>query len=286
MAANETSDRTVVVGVDGSDGSSIALEWALDKAAQFGQVRTVTSYQIAPLIDSYGAAYSNLDVFRESAEAQLRSVLEATDPDLFKHATIVQSHAGTALVQASADAALLVVGSRGRSALAETLLGSVGSYCVKHSKVPVAVIPEDTQTQKKLDKIAVGIDGSENSNAALRWACDNADPEGTVVAVGSFNPVWSSFDGYVPDIDALERGTRKMVEDVVAEVAGNTETGPKIELDIRCGDPRTELRSAGEDADLLVIGARGHRGVSHLLTGSVTTSLLHHPTGPTVVVPY
>jgi nucleotide-binding universal stress UspA family protein len=59
-----------------------------------------------------------------------------------------------------------------------------------------------------------------------------------------------------------------------------------VETHIGQGDPRIVLRDLAATADLLVIGARGHRGVSYLLLGSTTTSLLHHPLSPTVVVPF
>ena len=51
------------------------------------------------------------------------------------------------------------------------------------------------------------------------------------------------------------------------------------------GDPRTVLMDAAEEADLMVLGSRGHEGVAHLLVGSVTTSLVHKPVVATVVVP-
>jgi len=50
------------------------------------------------------------------------------------------------------------------------------------------------------------------------------------------------------------------------------------------GDPRSLLRAASADADMLVVGAQGHQGVAHLLLGSVSTALVHQPVVPTVVV--
>ena len=53
---------------------------------------------------------------------------------------LVRGHAGNALVGASQDADLLVVGSRGHSAVAEMLLGSVSHHCVQHAACPVVVV--------------------------------------------------------------------------------------------------------------------------------------------------
>jgi nucleotide-binding universal stress UspA family protein len=287
----ETSEpgQTVVVGVDGSEGSRVALEWALDKQHRLGQVRTVTAYQVGPFGDGFGSFADiepGIEVYQEAAEVQLRAVLETTDINLLETAAIFQSPAGPALVQACADASLLVVGNRGRSGLAEKLLGSVGSHCIKHSKVPVAVVPPDTPIQEPINRIAVGVDGSSNSRAALSWAIDHVEPDGTVIVVGCYDPTSYVMEGYIPALEVLEKQVQSSLEESVAEVVGNSEVGPTIEMEVRANGPRTALREVGESADLLVIGARGHRGVAYLMLGSVATSLLYHPTSATVVVPF
>lgn len=289
MDTTNATGRSVVVGVDGSEGSRTALKWAMNKQERFGKVRTVTAFRVGPF--DYGlAAFQSAEAIEEahrgSAEKRLREFLKDDYPNLMETATVVQSHPGEALVQAGAGADLLVVGNRGRSAIAEALIGSVGSHCVKHSKVPVAVVTPEATDSTSLEFIAVGVDGSANSMTALRWAFDHADPNGKVLAVGVYNPVAFAIDGYVPPIELLEKQTRSAVQDVVDEVMKNAEAGPEVEIEVRAGDPRTQLRAAGEEADLLVLGARGHRGVGYLLLGSVTTSILHHPTSTTVVVPH
>jgi nucleotide-binding universal stress UspA family protein len=60
---------------------------------------------------------------------------------------------------------------------------------------------------------------------------------------------------------------------------------PDLVRTLEYGDPRGVLRRLGEEADLLVLGARGHRGVAHLLLGSVTTGLVHQPLITTIVIP-
>ncbi len=267
----------------------MALQWAMDKQARFGKVRTLTAYRIGPFdygLGTFQSAEAIDEAHQSGAEKRLREVVQDDYPELMETATVVQAHPGTALVQAGAGADLVVLGSRGRSGIAEALLGSVGSHCVKHSKVPVAVITADAVQSESLSRIAVGIDGSANSLTALRWAVDHVDSDGKVVAVGVFNPVAFSIEGYVPPIELLEEQTHTTVQTAVDKVLENAEIGPEVEVEVRSGDPRTQLRTAGEEADLLVLGARGHQGVGYLFLGSVTTSILHHPTSPTVVVPY
>jgi len=82
----------------------------------------------------------------------------------------------------------------------------------------------------------------------------------------------------------LENDKLKEVADqAVARTIGDRDV--TVEVEVVLGDPRMVLRDMAADADLLVVGARGHRGAAYLLLGSVTTSLSHHPTVPTVVVP-
>ena len=284
-----SAQNAVIVGLDSTPGSRKALEWALDKADHFGPVRTVTAYRIGPFGDGFGThtgVSPDIGIYREAAEQTVREILEDVDPTLGDDSLLVESSAGPALVEAASFGSLLVLGSRERSAVAETILGSVGSYCVKHCTVPVVVIAGDVPADKALERIVVAVDGSDNSRAGLQWAIDHVQPDGVVTVVGVYNPVSSSFDGYVPPIELLEKQTREALDESISDVVGNSVICPTIELEIKAGDPRNELRDAAADADLLVVGARGHRGVSHLLMGSVTTSLLHHPTVPTVVVPY
>ena len=89
--------------------------------------------------------------------------------------------------------------------------------------------------------------------------------------------------------EATAAVVHRTVDEVLAAVHSGSdkpnEAGPSIKTVIRQGDPRIVLRDLASTADLLVIGARGHRGVAYLLLGSTTTSLLHHPVSPTVVVP-
>ena len=279
----------VIVGVDGSEHARQALRWAVAKTEILGPIVPVLAYTMQPLGAGLGMADMYADVERiiaEDAEARLRATIEEF-PHLTSRAKLVARHPGPALVSASADAGLLVVGSRGRSALAETLFGSVGSYCVKHATVPVAVVTEEAGADPTISRAVVGIDGSANSTRALEWAVRHVDPSGRVIAAGC----WTDHVFGEPPLPnpELERSTTKLVDEVIAQVApasaGDAELRPTIEPHIQRGDPRIVLRELASSVDLLVLGARGHRGVSYLLLGSTTSSLLHHPTSPTVVVP-
>ncbi len=286
--AGTVDNRQVVVGIDGSEHSRLALEWAVAKTPILGAVTPVLAYRVEPLGDGLGLpGFRNklLRIMRTDAEAFMKEAIEGF-PDVAERARIVVQAPGPALVAAADGADLLVVGNRGRGGLTETLFGSVGSYCVSHARVPIAVIIGGTVIRPTIDRVVVGVDGSANAARALAWAVRHTDTAGRVLAVGCWTDhVFSE----PPTIDPrLEAATRTKVEETVASVRADlddSERWPTVETHVERGDPRIVLRSVAATADLLVLGARGHRGVPHLLVGSTTTSLLHHPTVSTVVVP-
>lgn len=288
-AASDPNHGYVVVGLDGSDGSEVALDWAVHKSATLGPILPIATSYVDGLGDGVGVGDPGLyrdvwRIIREQAELRMAESLNKNYPDLVDRGQVIKGYPGPALVEAAKNHQLLVVGSRGRSALAETLLGSVASYCVKHATVPVAVIPRDTPTDEPLNHVLVGIDGSPNSTAALRWAVDNVAPGGQITALGSWTPAPWSME-MVPTLPEMGEETRRSIQRVVNRVVGETSEDVSIRIETKTGDARRVLRTAAADADLLVVGARGSRGVPYLLLGSVTTSLIHHPTVPTVVVP-
>jgi len=144
-----TAQGTIVVGVDGSDGSRAALEFALDEAARRGAaVRVVLAM---PEVDYWATAYGMSPSLAEELSTGLEKVGRDMVDDVVRarggaSAGIpIEVHAisgspGHVLVEQSRDADLLVVGHRGRGGFRSAVLGSVGLQCVVHAYVPVTVV--------------------------------------------------------------------------------------------------------------------------------------------------
>jgi nucleotide-binding universal stress UspA family protein len=137
-------------------------------------------------------------------------------------------------------------------------------------------------------KIVVGIDGSEGAKKALRWAVSEAQLRSAaieVIHVWNFSPLVDPIGGiaYVPMDDLLESAqavaanTVKSVEDVL----GDTRITTKVEQ----GSASQALLKAAVNADLLVVGRRGHGGFIGLLIGSTAEQVAHHAPCPVVIVP-
>jgi len=133
----------IVVGVDGSASSAVALEWAAHQAELTGDMlEAVTAWQWP---QSYGYPMPVPSGFDPAAEAT--KVLDTAvghirkaHPDVEIRTTVVEGYPAQVLVEASKGADLLVAGSRGHGELAGMLLGSVSEHCVTHAHCPVLVL--------------------------------------------------------------------------------------------------------------------------------------------------
>ncbi len=134
--------------------------------------------------------------------------------------------------------------------------------------------------------ILVGVDGSEGSRQALRWAIGDAAARGAVIQAVI---VWQrtfdyGSDRYWPVDKRIAEGARKRLAATVAEVVGQN---PAVEIDplVLEGDPGTMLCARSGAADLLVVGSRGLGGFAGLVLGSVSIKCAHHSRCPVVIVP-
>ena len=139
-----------------------------------------------------------------------------------------------------------------------------------------------------MERIVVGVDGSEGSIAALRWAIGEATLRGAVVeAVSSFHVPYVGAASVMPlmlDPEEFEAASRAVLRKVVEEVDASTLGEPVRQLVVE-GPASTVLVNAGRGASLLVVGARGHGGLTGMLLGSISRQVTEHATVPVVVVP-
>ena len=281
----ESSRRFVIVGVDGSNGSAVALRWALDHADQLGDIEPATTFVTGPMVREAGPPEAGGDPYRSEATRQLRSSLDSHAPWLVDAGAVIEHRAGPGLVKAAAASELLVVGTRGWGDRADLSVGSVGSYCARHSTVPVALIPAEVPTLHDHLDVVVGFDGSPHSQDALRWMLTHLRRSARVTVVRALTDESVAGEVLASSAGSAEETARNEIERGVAAVLDDVPGHPPVETAVLSGDPRAVLRSASSGADLLVVGARGHDVLELLLLGSVVSALAHHPTIPTIVVP-
>jgi nucleotide-binding universal stress UspA family protein len=141
-------------------------------------------------------------------------------------------------------------------------------------------------------RIVVGIDGSEGAHRALEWAVDEARLRGAsllVVHAWHVPPLVTGagpFDASVTlDADTIERVEKTAGEIVDRELAEVDTRGIELQRSVEARSPADALIAAASDADLLVVGTRGHGGFTGLLLGSVGQQVAHHAPCPVVIVP-
>ncbi|MER7306801.1 universal stress protein [Streptomyces griseoluteus] len=138
-------------------------------------------------------------------------------------------------------------------------------------------------------RIVVGVDGSESSKQALRWALRQAEVTGSVleaVTAWEYPQLYGSL-GWMPPLSEeevdFERIAHQVLLDAVKEVAG-PEPSVEMRTTVAFGPPTSVLLEASKGASLLVLGSRGHGGFTEALLGSVGQHCTHHATCPVVII--
>jgi nucleotide-binding universal stress UspA family protein len=135
-----------------------------------------------------------------------------------------------------------------------------------------------------VERIVVGVDGSESSRDALRWAVDEARRRQAAVEVVH---AWRTIP--VSDYLFTERepgGSSRYAQRLLDEAVEAVDTTDvTVERKLKTGGAAQALIHEAKGADLLVVGSRGHGGFSGLLLGSVSLQAAHHAPCPVVIVP-
>jgi len=292
----------VVAGVDFSTGSEAALAYAVWEARRRGlPLRLVQGFMVPAPCASPMAPFYDDEALIDLAEerlAQIAADVQAKYSGLEVTTKVVSGSGAMTLVAESASASLVVVGSRGQGGFGGLLLGSVAEQVSTHARCPAIVVRQSGQAVNDLPgtgRVLVGIDGSAASADALGFAFDEAASRAVpLIAVH----VWS-----VPQMTGLSVGTvwsrspmiaqaqlQEAADRVLAEaMAGWPEKYPTVEVKRRTvhGDePAHTLLdvSAEVEADLIVVGSRGHGGLVGRMLGSVGHTLVAHAQASVAVI--
>jgi nucleotide-binding universal stress UspA family protein len=136
----------IVVGVDGSEGAAIALDFAIKEAAlRRLKLRIVSAWEIpASVLASVVAGKEFYEEFRENAirvAQEAAALVQEREPTLEHEEIVVENQAAKALLENADDAELMVVGRRGHGSFTEMLLGSISRQVVVHAKCPLVIVP-------------------------------------------------------------------------------------------------------------------------------------------------
>lgn len=283
----------IVVGVDGSAESEAALLWAAREADAAGS--TLTAVLAWDLLDQhraggptpFDAAYDADDALR-SLDTVLTTTLGPERAARVERMAVCDLPV-RALLDASDDADLLVLGARGIGGFKALLLGSVSQQCLHHATCPVAIVRGDRHdVPERTARIVVGTDGSEPARRALDWALEaGRRHRAAVEAVTVWAPPYMTgevFTGVAFDPAPLAAAAGRTLDDAL-EAADTSGLPAPVTRTVSTGGAAATILRLAETADLVVVGSRGLGGFRELLLGSVSHQLAHHATCPVVVVP-
>ena len=287
----------VVVGLDGSDAARAALDWALETAhlrALPVHILHTWSVPLPPVALGPAVSGPSEDALREAAQTLLDEAVahaHAVAPDVEVVAALRTAAPAGALIDASAGAEVVVVGSRGLGTFAELLVGSVSVQVATHAQSPVAVVrPREVgePTGPDAGRIVVGVDGSELSLAAAQRAYEEASLRGREVTVlHAWEAPFFDAPGTSLDVERITQDIQDEQQELMLEsTAGLSERYPDVPVEHRLalGSGQQVLTDASRGAELLVVGSRGRGGFASLMLGSVSHAVLHHAACPVLIV--
>ncbi|MGH3626731.1 MAG: universal stress protein [Sciscionella sp.] len=254
-----------MVGIDDGSDSAVAQQWAAREAAMTHRPLTMVYAQFDPysVIPADAAIPPAVEFGVQPADADrmLADAVEAVrrfEPGVEIITYTEPANPARLLLEQAKDAALVVLGNRGASVLSELVLGTVCGAVA--AKAPCPVIAVSGQPAWPDAPIVVGVDGSMISAQAVEFAFDLAARRGVPLHLHR----------------VLRPGAPDATAEVEERVVPYVARYPGVTLRTACtrGEPVAALIQAAANAQLLVVGARGHGVTAGLLTGSVSHALL------------
>jgi nucleotide-binding universal stress UspA family protein len=294
----------LVVGVDGSEPSLRAVDWAADEAALRGVPLRLVYASLWERTE--GAALAE-GLGRSSEQGQADKIVEAAaarahrrEVDLKISTDVLAEGPVPVLLREARNACMVVVGSRGRSGIVEMLLGSVSLAVAARADCPVIVLRggHDHQTAAGAGagagagmrkRVVLGVGEEPHSSAAMRFAFQEAwERRVALEAVRAWRcPAHETTDHPLLAGEPAHYHERRATETLEAALGDAVADHPSVELHRRVveGAAHKVLLDASADAGLLVVGADRRHGHIGLQLGRVAHAVLHHSACPVAVVP-
>ncbi|MEU8936193.1 universal stress protein [Streptomyces sp. NPDC048409] len=286
--------RPITAGVDGTEESLAALDWAAREAVRRGlPLRVVHAWRYEEHEWLGGDPETQRGWVSDGVSESVRAVT-GRYPGLSATVDVVPGDPADVLVGAAAGAELLALGSRGHGPVAGFLLGSVGQQVIAGAARPVVLVrAEDEPAAEAAGReVVVGQQGGpQDSAAALEFAFETAAARGATVRVvraWTLPPVFAYSPGSLKLLDesgGLEPYEKKALSEAVRPLRERFPDVPVAEH-VEMGSAGQVLLSVAGRAQLMVVGRRAHRTAVGARIGSVAHGVLHHAGCPVAVVPH
>ena len=278
-AATAATVKPIIVGYDGSDGSQRAVLWAAHHAAAEERALVVVhcwlwpffTQDLGPVTDIKD---SGLQRAAERTAAEGLDLAKQAEPDVSVSVRLITGFPSEVLTKLSADASLLVTGTRGLGGFAGLLVGSVSLHLAAIASCPIAVIRDDQPDQ---GDVLVAVDGSAESDRAVTEAASLARTLREPLRVLHVRPYSKHALTSLPDPEhdpVIQQALNLLPADTDLTVIEDSFAEPSV--------PGVIVHHAHR-AICVVLGAKGNNTLGARL-GSTVHAVLHHAQGNVVVV--
>ncbi|MGE3154100.1 MAG: universal stress protein [Nitrospiraceae bacterium] len=183
----------------------------------------------------------------------------------------------------STQCELVAVGSQGRGRVAELILGSVSHRVVLHAPCASLLVRGDPG---KVQSVLLAVEGQEDSQRLVAWLHRHRFAQRVSLSLLSVAPSLHTGDDILGArhekwIGEIEQYAEQLVKDTAASLR---DLFPAVMPWVERGDPARCIAQAARQADLVVLGSHGWKGMGHFLLGSVSHAVLHQVACPVLIV--
>jgi nucleotide-binding universal stress UspA family protein len=288
--SHEVNQLPIVVGVDGSEQSDRAVQYAVVDARRRGTgiVLVHAIHETAPM-----AAMLPLYSLESFAEVGQRIVEDAErlalelDPDVDVSTSVKGGSRVGVILDASEHASLVVLGHRSRSLARRVLAHSTTTGIAARAHCPVVSVPDTWPEDGTHGRVVVGIDASPASHDALDLAFQEARRRSSKLVVMHAWRLPTAYDDIAYTRVAVEEWLASAREEMEKTLAPFREAYPtvEVELDLRHDYAAPALAASTEGADLIVVGRRGHGAPLGIYLGSLARMLIREGSCPVEITP-
>lgn len=281
--------KNILVGIDGSDRSQCALDWATALANKTEGAQITLLAVIDP--GSARLAGSDEKILQTAVDNVLGSAQERIAenyPALTVHTTVGKGDIVEALIAASEDHDIVVLGSHHNKTVGERVFGAKGLRVATGSKTATAVIPSDYAPDHSGRGIMVGVGPDDTSNDAVVTGVNMAlafnEPLELVSAWGVPTLLARSAEVMGGGLQPVGEMFQRKLDTLIAQIK---EKYPELEVtgrSVEGSSPTQVIMECAKDKRRLLLGTHARSRVSRALFGSVTFGVLSRLEIPTIIV--
>ncbi|MEV0386748.1 universal stress protein [Nonomuraea sp. NPDC050643] len=280
-------NRAIVVGADGSDAATAAVEWAADDAT-----RAAASLHIVHVVDRspYEIARFSIPGQADAIALSARNVLTDAEavarkrqPGIDVTSELMEGAAAAVLRGQAGNAGAIVIGGTGLGGFPGAVLGSVSAHVAGHAHGPVVIVRSDPGITH--GEIVIGLDDYHAGEPALAYAFEQAMLRASMLRViyAWQPPAHAHIAESVHDLDEIHAAQCRIAARILL---GWRQRYPQVRVveDVQQNHPVHALTSASEKSDLVIVGSQGRGAIGTVMLGSVALGVLHHARNSVAVV--